>query len=296
MRKRSSPSAPAPQSARKLPAAALERWRLVDAEPFQLVPWTMRNPGVGYFHCHDVLEVGLCHLGHSIFLIGERSHAVAAGEVVVIPPLAPHSAYAVDGPSQWSYLFVNTHRLLGMHDEPLLHQPGHGVHLSPRSQARLCATAQELIAEVRDRRPWWRSAAAMLVGELLVGTQRLQEHAGPLPGNRSMAGMERIAPALRLITRSFAEPLTMRQLARACGMSPSHLRRSFQDQLGTSPRDHLLAHRIEIAAGRLISGDQPIGDIALAAGFPSLSSFHRQFQRRHGCTPRDLRLRHHQRA
>jgi len=165
------------------------------------------------------------------------------------------------------------------------------MRLTPADQPRLCQAVDALLAEIRDRRPWWLQSAYSLVGELVIGALRLQGEAAPGAARRSLIGMDAIAPALRLIAHKYASALTVGQLARACGMSISHLRRCFVAQLGVSPRERLLSHRIGIAAHRLESDGEAIGSIASDSGFQTASSFHRQFHRRHGCSPRAYRVR-----
>jgi transcriptional regulator GlxA family with amidase domain len=125
---------------------------------------------------------------------------------------------------------------------------------------------------------------------LLVEAARAEPQPAPRSA-RTLAGAETIAPALRLIAERYREPLPVTRLARACGVSASHLRRLFVDELGASPREQVTAHRIELAACRLASGRAAIADIAAEVGFATLSSFNRLFRAHRGCSPREWRRR-----
>jgi len=74
-------------------------------------------------------------------------------------------------------------------------------------------------------------------------------------------------------------------LARRAGWSPFHLQRVFTRVVGETPKQYALRLRLEGAAARLVSTDESICDIALAAGFASHEVFTRAFRRHFGQSP-----------
>ncbi|MEO0372122.1 MAG: AraC family transcriptional regulator [Pseudomonadota bacterium] len=83
--------------------------------------------------------------------------------------------------------------------------------------------------------------------------------------------------------------ITVDDLAREVGMSPSHFSRAFKETLGQTPMQYVLAYRIEQAASMMRDKTRPLGDIALACGFADQAHFSRSFKQITGQTPRAYR-------
>jgi AraC family transcriptional regulator len=96
--------------------------------------------------------------------------------------------------------------------------------------------------------------------------------------------------AKELLHAHFAEHLTLSEIARTVGVHPVYLAESFRLQNGCSIGEYLRKLRIEFAQRRLLESDDPLTEIALAAGFSNQSHFARVFKRFTGQTP--SRYRH----
>jgi AraC-like DNA-binding protein len=83
----------------------------------------------------------------------------------------------------------------------------------------------------------------------------------------------------------YGEALTVRDLARAAGLSPAHFSRAFAAAFGEPPHRYLLTRRLERAAALLRTTDWPVTEIGLAVGWTSLGSFTTTFRRVYGTTP-----------
>ncbi len=81
------------------------------------------------------------------------------------------------------------------------------------------------------------------------------------------------------------------QLVRFAGCSAEHLARTVRRVHGVTPTDLVNQLRLGWAAAELQYSGRTIADVALAAGFESLSHFYHLFRRQHGVTPRQFRLR-----
>jgi AraC family transcriptional regulator len=78
---------------------------------------------------------------------------------------------------------------------------------------------------------------------------------------------------------------SLAQLAAAAGVHPVTLARAFRRSFGCTVGEYLRRLRIERAAEQLAGGDQPLAEIALAAGFADQSHFSNVFRRRVGMSP-----------
>ena len=84
---------------------------------------------------------------------------------------------------------------------------------------------------------------------------------------------------------------TLEQLAARAGWSPFHLHRAFRAMVRETPKQYALRLQLQQAATRLVSSDDSVLDIALAAGFNSHEVFTRAFRRHFGLTPAAYRAR-----
>lgn len=94
-----------------------------------------------------------------------------------------------------------------------------------------------------------------------------------------------IAAAIRLMERTLDRPLSVAALSVRLGLSQRKLELLFSRVLGISPGVYYLRLRLQ-AAHRLVRDTRlAIRDIALRAGFDSLSTFSRAFKQQYGESP-----------
>ncbi len=97
---------------------------------------------------------------------------------------------------------------------------------------------------------------------------------------------------LAFIRKRVDQTITVDELAREAGMSPSHFSRVFKQTLGTTPMQFVLAYRIEQSVKMMEDQTRPLGAIALACGFSDQAHFARSFKQVTGQTPRHFRKAH----
>ncbi|MEM1353040.1 MAG: AraC family transcriptional regulator [Pseudomonadota bacterium] len=85
------------------------------------------------------------------------------------------------------------------------------------------------------------------------------------------------------------QSITVDDLAREAGMSPSHFSRVFKETVGSTPMQYVLAYRIEQAIKFMGDPSRPLGNIALECGFADQAHFSRSFKQVTGHTPRAFR-------
>lgn len=102
-------------------------------------------------------------------------------------------------------------------------------------------------------------------------------------------GDETVARALKLIDQGWLGERPLADLAAALGLGERQLRRLFHDRLGASPMEVHGTRRLLFAKQLLTETRLPITEVALAAGFGSLSRFNSNFRDTYRMAPRDLR-------
>ncbi len=97
---------------------------------------------------------------------------------------------------------------------------------------------------------------------------------------------ERIASMLQFIASHYAEPITVADIAEAAKTNPCYAMEMFKRACGVSVMHYVNDQRLAHARRLLLNSDAKVLDIALEAGFGSLSRFHEVFRKATGKTPR----------
>ena len=98
----------------------------------------------------------------------------------------------------------------------------------------------------------------------------------------------RVAKACELITRNVEQPLALKQLAAAVGLSPFHFQRSFKAIVGLTPKEFHDAERVRVLKVGLKSG-RSVTEAIYDAGFGSSSRVYERADTRLGMTPLQYR-------
>lgn len=155
----------------------------------------------------------------------------------------------------------------------------------PIAPRLLTAEMQALILELRSEpshgtaRAWWYGAKLLELTALLHPPTENTD-AGAPGGVR-----EPIRRALVFMQQSFAEPISLADIARVAGLSPTHLSRIFSDEAGVPLRHYLRQLRMERAAQLLRSGQCNVTEAAMSVGYTSIGQFSRTFRELYGQSP-----------
>ncbi len=98
--------------------------------------------------------------------------------------------------------------------------------------------------------------------------------------------------AKELMAEDLSRDISIKDLARECEISPSHFCRAFSQSTGLSPRQWLLATRVERARDLLTDTKIPLAEVAVACGFFDQSHLTKIFARAIGTTPGAWRRSH----
>ena len=95
----------------------------------------------------------------------------------------------------------------------------------------------------------------------------------------------KLATIVRLMEGSIDAPLGAEELAEAAGVSVRQMERLFRRYLGTSPKRHYQALRLNRAKDLLVQSNLSITEIAMATGFAAVSHFSKCFRRQFSVSP-----------
>ena len=152
---------------------------------------------------------------------------------------------------------------------------------------------EQLALNVRDALTYRDPSSQMYVDYIarLLAAHLLRKHStatvesGVPNGGLTRAQVER---AVDYMESNLSEPLTLVDVAKASGLSPSHFARRFKSATGAPPHQYLMSMRVE-RAKRMLMQREPIAEIALACGFTHQEHLTRIFRRLTGATPASFR-------
>ena len=111
------------------------------------------------------------------------------------------------------------------------------------------------------------------------------------PAGRTARLDDRIRTALQHLCDHATEKITLQNLARVCGLSPSRLSHLFKEQVGETPLQYLEQRRMETARDLLQMTSKPVSQVAYEVGFGNPFYFSRIYRRRMGIPPSATRPR-----
>ncbi|MGB0931431.1 MAG: helix-turn-helix domain-containing protein [Chitinophagales bacterium] len=100
---------------------------------------------------------------------------------------------------------------------------------------------------------------------------------------------KRISTAKDFMDAHCMNGLSLDRISQVATLSPYHFLRTFKEFYGQTPHQYLTQARLQYAHYLLQSSSKTIGEISLACGFESHSSFGRVFRRFWGCSPLEVR-------
>lgn len=226
---------------------------------------------------------GRCHL-----LIAGAEYVAEPGDLVVYHRGVIHHEVFMGGRGNQESISIRT---LDCHirqmEEGRLLPPGVPCVLFTdvwRPEMELCFRA--LYEELKEQRRGFTQVANNYLQMLMLLIFRLiNEGAGqPRGAQFGLCGSVR-----QYIEHNYHKNILVRDIARALGVSHSHLTHAFTSEVGVSPQQYLITQRILEAKRLLIMSDMPVFEVAQTVGFPSAPWFNAQFRQSTGVSPGSYR-------
>lgn len=232
-------------------------------------------------HVHDHHQIVLPLTGGMPLHVGGRADTVRDGRGVFLAPQVPHR-FRVEGQGN-RFLVVDF----------TAHAAGIPHRLLPRLAAgtffSLAEPARHLVRYLADLGGAPDAATAHhALALLLLEAKPAEPEASTRPPTPASA---RVATATAFLDAHLDQPVTVAEVARAAGLSPSHLQAEFRRQIGCGVAEYLRRARLDRAAALLVDGTRPIVDIALACGYADQTALTRALRKERGVTPGALRRR-----
>lgn len=229
-------------------------------------------------HNHSQLSIGAILEGETCSQCDGKDYHLKVGDLIVIPPLVPHSCNPVNG------LFRSYHMLY-------LDVRWCLVHLPALNNNQLLCSRDPVIRDPQLFQHYMNLVVLMQQRQTTQITDAAQALLRSLPLQSVTPENQSTASQYlreRLQTNLLAPP-SLDNLAQECGMRKETLIRTFKQDTGLTPASYLNILRIDYARQRLRAGDE-IADVSYQSGFADQSHFHRTFVRYTAATPRQYAL------
>lgn len=231
----------------------------------------------------DQAVVIACVRGAGWCEIGGQRHRIGAGQVLVIPPGAPH-AYGADPDDPWTLWWLHV-------TGPDLAELLRVSRLTAQTPVRTVADVYRVVALIEEtirsleRDPTGRSllmasGAAWHLLTILSASPRAGDEASPA---------DRAGDYLR---EHLSERVSVADLADMAQLSPSHFAALFRRRFGIPVLRYQTELRMARARELLDTTTLPVAEVAREVGYGDPFYFSRQFSALHGTTPRQYRSQH----
>jgi AraC-like DNA-binding protein len=241
---------------------------------------------------HNEIELNFLGAGSLTYLLGGHRITVEAGRLAVFWAAIPHQIVAAEGEEPY---FVVT---LPLGEFLATGLPTAFVNRLLQGELVLDATTdlcdpsrlRQWETELRHRDPIGERAIRLEVQARLL---RLARTVSSFPAAKhpdpTLSRADRLAC---YIARHYHEPLTAEMIAKANHLHPNYAMNLFRQAFGITITTFITQHRITHAQRLLVTTSDSVLDVALAAGFQSLSRFNEAFKKACSCAPREYRKAH----
>jgi AraC-like DNA-binding protein len=236
-------------------------------------------------HIHETYAVGVIEDGIEGFYYRHENHLAAKGRVVMINPGEIHTGHAGQRGGWWQYrMFYPGVRLMQQIAREL---SGKNIDYIPYFNIAVIDD-DETAMLLRQAHIALENSTSILEKSVLLrlafGQLLARYTYNRLEYARARDEQHSVRLAREYLELHFQENVALETLAQVAGLSPFHLTRIFQKQVGLPPHAYLTHLRVQHAR-RLLPLGMPLVDVALASGFADQSHFTRWFKRIIGVTP-----------
>lgn len=247
-------------------------------------------------HWHDEFEIDSIEDGSGEMICGAERFKVSRGDVILIPPNELHATYLSEKEALHYQAFVFHPSLLGIDSNDrtstnCLRPLCNGNLKLKTCYDRNFSAWDEINTLVRQLLQSVTNDSALedlMVKSCLYHLFFLFEKYGTEHHKQSPdKTLNPIRPALAHMSEHYAQELTIKDLARICGISESHFMNTFQKTVGLSAMNYLEHLRIRSVCEELLVSTDSIATIAFRNGYNNLSNFNRQFKKITGYSPRE---------
>ena len=258
------------------------------------------HPPDGHAHSHDFLVLAYFGRGGGSVRLGNREWPVEAGDAYVIAPgevvgvgdnasgLEEAEGWFVSFPPEvlgsqapGAFLSWRAHPLLF----PFVRDAAGGAQrlkVPPEERTSWSERFVALDVELHRRRDGYQEAVLAHLTLLLVELSRL---AADVVGDLRLKDEPMLAEVFGFIEERYRERVSLKDVARAVGLTPGHLTTIVGRKTGRTVGEWIAERRMAEARRLLVETDLSVEKVGRRVGYGDSGYFVRHFRRAHGATP-----------
>lgn len=251
-------------------------------------------------HWHSAIEIIMPVENYYDVVINDTDFHVLPGEILIIPPGELHKLISPDSGVRFIFLFdisplAKLKSFSGI--QSLLAQP---LYVTKDSYPGIYEDVYQILVQIRNEYFNKNEYAELVIYSLLLnffvkfGYNHI--NTGNLFPNvrlyKQKEYIQKFNSLMDYIDTHYMEDLNLDEIASSTGFSKYHFSRLFKQYTNFTFCDYLCYRRIKVAEELLAQPDLSITEVALQAGFPSISTFNRLFKQQKNCTPSEYRSKH----
>ena len=243
-------------------------------------------------HWHNAVEIIMPLENGFTVLTGDKGYQLNEREIIIIPPGELHTLPAQPGRR---IIFQCNQSVLGGNPAleavlPIFHAP---IVITPETDRELYLRAKKCILDIYSQ--YYEETEITDVKiyvnllDLLVSIRQFQLSQAraslDCDKDKMLQYNEKFKQVLKYIDQNYMYDISLDKLAEIAGYSKFHFSRLFKQYNSMSYLQYINIRRTRAAEMLLLDPTIPITEVAMRAGFSSLSTFNRIFKEIKHCTP-----------
>ena len=237
-------------------------------------------------HWHDYLEFELVLEGKYEHICNGKPYIAGPGDAWLMSYLDNHSVRTLTNSLLINIGFKGENLRKEIMDYLSLSSGGRLCHFDADTLKHIKKLCEDLKNELEQKPPFYNSAAASLLEQILITTIRSQNstETGINPSNSTL-----LYSITSYLNKNFKNDITLNTLSEMFNLSPGHLGRLFKTKLKMSFNTYLNKLRVKHACNLLCYTDMSTKQISAECGYSSVEYFFYVFKNQLGCTPNEYR-------
>lgn len=250
-------------------------------------------------HWHPAMEIiNPVDNYYDVVVNGEKYH-VMPGEILLVPPGELHELIAPEWGKRFIFLMDISliSKLKGFAGiQSMLTKP---LHITRDTHPMIYESVYELLLQMRNEYFNNNEFSELTIQSLLLNLfvkigdnyNKAEELFPNVRLYKQKEYVQKFNQALEYIDSHYMNDITLEEVADEIGFSKYHFSRLFKQYTNYTFCDYVTLRRIKVAEEFLASPDYSITEVAMQAGFSSISTFNRLFKQMKGCTPSEYRTK-----
>ena len=231
-------------------------------------------------HIHDDIEIIYVIRGGGTAYCDGKKYLLGPGSIFIVFPEQIHS-YVDCSDGEYILLVINPSRLLYLEEFIRSRVP---VSALCTGTPVLEALFSDALSEFRAK-----SGGVIIDGYLTAFLGKLFDS---MSFQQRVEFGDTVSRILQYCAQHYQEPITTQDLCRTFHISQSHVSHIFTKRLRISFPNYINSLRLNRAVILLREPELNMTQVSEHAGFPTIRTFNRVFNKQFGCTPSEYRHRH----